>query len=88
MTSNVAPALCARVQADWQAGRVADAIAVQDKLLPLHDAMFCESNPAPVKYAASLLGLAGETCRLPLAPLTDASRHMVKAALVDAGLLN
>ncbi|WP_215761583.1 4-hydroxy-tetrahydrodipicolinate synthase [Acetobacter sp. P1H12_c] len=88
VTSNIAPALCARVQADWQTGRVADAIAVQDKLLPLHDALFCESNPAPVKYAASLLGLAGETCRLPLAPLTESSRQLVKAALVDAGLLN
>ncbi|MBS1000019.1 4-hydroxy-tetrahydrodipicolinate synthase [Acetobacter persici] len=88
VTSNIAPALCARVQTDWQAGRVTDAIAVQDKLLPLHDALFCESNPAPVKYAASLLGLAGETCRLPLAPLTESSRQIVKAALVDAGLLN
>lgn len=88
VTSNVAPALCARVQADWQAGRVADAISTQDKLLPLHDALFCESNPAPVKYAASLLGLAGETCRLPLAPLTEPSRRLVKAALVDVGLLN
>ncbi|KFL88691.1 Dihydrodipicolinate synthase [Acetobacter malorum] len=88
VTSNVAPALCARVQADWQADRVADAISTQDKLLPLHDALFCESNPAPVKYAASLLGLAGETCRLPLAPLTEPSRRLVKAALVDVGLLN
>ncbi|KXV77588.1 4-hydroxy-tetrahydrodipicolinate synthase [Acetobacter cerevisiae] len=88
VTSNVAPALCAKVQTDWQAGRVADAIATQDKLLPLHDALFCESNPAPVKYAASLLGLAGETCRLPLAPLTEPSRRLVKAALIDVGLLN
>ncbi|MCP1269192.1 MULTISPECIES: 4-hydroxy-tetrahydrodipicolinate synthase [Acetobacter] len=88
VTSNVAPALCAKVQADWQAGGVADAIATQDKLLPLHDALFCESNPAPVKYAASLLGLAGETCRLPLAPLTEPSRRLVKAALIDVGLLN
>ncbi len=78
VTSNIAPALCARVQADWQAGRVADAIAVQDKLLPLHDALFCESNPAPVKYAASLLGLAGETCRLPLAPLTDLHASLLR----------
>lgn len=88
VTSNVAPALCARVQADWKAGRVAEAIATQDKLLPLHDALFCESNPAPAKYAASLLGLAGETCRLPLAPLTEPSRQLVKAALIDVGLLN
>ncbi len=88
VTSNVAPALCANVQSAWKEGRVQDAIAIQDRLLPLHDAMFCESNPAPVKYAASLLGLAGETCRLPLAPLTEPSREKVRAALVATCLLD
>ncbi|ARW46414.1 4-hydroxy-tetrahydrodipicolinate synthase [Acetobacter pasteurianus] len=88
VTANVAPALCANVQKAWQKGRTQDAIAIQDKLLPLHDTLFCESNPAPAKYAASLLGLAGETCRLPLAPLTEPSREKVRAALVDVGLLN
>ncbi len=88
VTANVAPALCANVQKAWQQGRTQDAIAIQDKLLPLHDTLFCESNPAPAKYAASLLGLAGETCRLPLAPLTEPSREKVRAALVDVGLLN
>ncbi len=88
VTSNVAPALCANVQSAWKEDRVQDAMAIQDRLLPLHDAMFCESNPAPVKYAASLLGLAGETCRLPLAPLTEPSREKVRAALVATGLLD
>lgn len=88
VTSNIAPSLCASIQKAWQEGRTGDAIAAQDKLLPLHDALFCESNPGPVKYAASLLGLAGETTRLPLAPLSEASRLMVRAALVDVGLLN
>lgn len=88
VTSNVAPSLCASIQKAWQEGRAGDAIAAQDKLLPLHDALFCESNPGPVKYAASLLGLAGETTRLPLAPLSESSRQMVRAALVDVGLLN
>ncbi|OUI86303.1 4-hydroxy-tetrahydrodipicolinate synthase [Acetobacter tropicalis] len=88
VTSNIAPSLCASIQKAWQEGRAGDAIAAQDKLLPLHDALFCESNPGPVKYAASLLGLAGETTRLPLAPLSEASRQMVRAALVDVGLLN
>ncbi|NHO31194.1 4-hydroxy-tetrahydrodipicolinate synthase [Acetobacter fallax] len=86
VTSNIAPSLCAQTQAAWQAGRTAEAIALQDRLLPLHDALFCESNPAPAKFAASLLGLAGETCRLPLAPLTTASRETVKAALAEVGL--
>lgn len=87
VTSNIAPALCVQVQTAWQQGRTNEAIALQDRLTPLHDAMFCESNPAPVKYAASLLGLAGETCRLPLAPLTPAARETVRSALVEVGLL-
>ncbi|MBB2204463.1 4-hydroxy-tetrahydrodipicolinate synthase [Gluconacetobacter takamatsuzukensis] len=88
VTSNVAPRLCAELHRAWQDGRVADAMALQDRLSPLHDALFCESNPGPVKYAASLLGLAGETCRLPLAPLTDESRTKVREALAAVGLLN
>ena len=88
VTSNIAPALCAAVQKAWQHNKTDEAITLQDKLLPLHDALFCESNPAPVKYAASLLGLAGETTRLPLAPLTETSRQKVKQALMDTGLLS
>ncbi|GBQ88137.1 dihydrodipicolinate synthase [Acetobacter nitrogenifigens DSM 23921 = NBRC 105050] len=88
VTSNIAPALCARVQKAWRDGRASEAQELQDRLLPLHDALFCESNPAPAKYAASLLGLAGETCRLPLAPLSEAARATVKAALVEVGLLD
>jgi 4-hydroxy-tetrahydrodipicolinate synthase len=61
---------------------------IQDRLLPLHDAMFCETSPGPVKYAASLLGHGTERCRLPLAPLAEASRTQVRAAMSEAGLLN
>jgi 4-hydroxy-tetrahydrodipicolinate synthase len=88
VTSNIAPRLCADLHRAWQDGRVADAMALQDRLSPLHDALFCESNPGPVKYAASLLGLTGETCRLPLAPLAEDSRTRVREALIAAGLLN
>jgi 4-hydroxy-tetrahydrodipicolinate synthase len=56
--------------------------------VPLHDAMFCESNPGPVKYAASLLGFGSAFCRLPLAPLGEASAARVRAAMVEVGLLN
>ena len=87
VTANVAPALCAQMQAAWHGGEVGQAMALQDRLLPLHDALFVESSPAPVKYAASLLGHCGETCRLPLAPLRDASRSAVKAAMREVGLL-
>ena len=87
VTSNIAPRLCADFQNACLAGEWKKALALQDKLMPLHDSMFCETNPAPVKYAASLLGLCAADCRLPLAPLTDASRKLVDGALAAAGLI-
>jgi len=81
VTANVAPRLSAEMHAAWRAGEFRRAMAIQDRLLPLHTALFVESNPTPVKYAASLLGLCGDTCRLPLAPLAGSSRTVVRAAL-------
>lgn len=88
VTGNVAPALCAQMQRAWRDGEVATAMALQDRLMPLHSALFCESNPAPVKYAASLLGKCAPDTRLPLAPLTEASRDIVRRGMQSAGLLN
>ena len=88
VTANVAPRLTAGLQSAWQAGMVDEAIAIQDRLLPLHEALFCETNPAPVKYALSLLGLAGPTSRLPIAPLTPAGRDAVRRAMVELGLID
>ena len=87
VTSNIAPRLCAEFQNACLAGDFAKALKLQDRLMPLHDSMFCETNPAPVKYAAARLGLCAEECRLPLAPLTDASRKLVDAALAGIGLV-
>jgi 4-hydroxy-tetrahydrodipicolinate synthase len=56
--------------------------------MPLHDALFCETSPAPVKYGASLLGLCSEAVRLPLAEASEAARAQVKAALQRAGIKN
>jgi 4-hydroxy-tetrahydrodipicolinate synthase len=88
VTGNVAPRLCAQMHAAWAAGDLAGAMRIQERLLPLHDAMFVESNPGPVKYAASLLGYGTATCRLPLAPLSDASAQKVREAMVEVGLIN
>jgi 4-hydroxy-tetrahydrodipicolinate synthase len=88
VTANVAPRLCSQMQAAWAEGRLADAMAIQDRLVPLHDAMFTETSPGPVKYAASLLGKTSERCRLPLAPLMEPTRGRVKAAMTEVGLLN
>ena len=88
VTGNVAPRLCSEMQSAWQQGRVAEAMGLQDRLLPLHDALFAETSPGPVKYAASLLGRSSEFCRLPLAPLAEATRTKVRAAMSEVGLLN
>jgi 4-hydroxy-tetrahydrodipicolinate synthase len=88
VTANVAPRLCSTMQAAWADGRVADAMALQNRLVPLHDALFAETSPGPVKYAASLLGKTSERCRLPLAPLMGPTRERVKAAMTEVGLLN
>ena len=88
VTGNVAPRLVRRMHDLWRDGDTAGAIAVQDRLVPLHDAMFAESNPGPVKYGASLMGHGSGHCRLPLAPVSDATRAQVRTAMLEAGLLN
>ena len=88
VTANVAPRLCAEMQGAWRAGRLSEAMAIQDRLLALHDALFSETSPGPVKYAASLLGKTANKCRLPLAPPAEATRARVRAAMTEAGLLN
>ncbi len=88
VTANVAPRLCAEMHSAWQEGRVNEAIDMQDRLVPLHDALFAETSPAPVKFAASLLGKTSERCRLPLAPVSEQTRQKVRAAMTEVGLLN
>lgn len=87
VTSNIAPRLCAEFQNACLAGDYKTALALQDRLMPLHDALFCEANPGPAKYAAAQLGLCGTETRLPLAPIADASRKIVDAALARVGLV-
>ncbi len=88
VTSNVAPRLCAEMHRAWREGRLADAMAIQDRLVPVHDALFSETSPGPVKHAASLLGHGTAHCRLPLAPIAPATAARVESALRGAGLLN
>jgi 4-hydroxy-tetrahydrodipicolinate synthase len=86
VTANVAPRLCAEFQAASLAGDFAKAREYQDRLMPLHDAMFCEPSPAPAKFGVSLLGRCLPDVRLPLVEATDAARAQVKAAMQGAGL--
>jgi 4-hydroxy-tetrahydrodipicolinate synthase len=87
VTANIAPRLCAELHKAW-AKRDLDTVAkINEILMPVHDAMFVETNPAPVKYAASLLGLCGAELRLPMCEISDASKERVRSALTGAGLL-
>lgn len=87
VTANVAPKLCAQFQEACMQSAFDSALQIQDRLMPLHDAMFCEPSPAPVKYGASLLGMSSDDVRLPMMAATDAARAKVKAAMQSAGLL-
>ncbi len=88
VTGNIAPRLLSTMHKLWQDGKIAEAMAIQERLTPLHDALFSETSPGPVKYAASLLGFSDEKVRLPLAPPADATRARVRDAMAHAGLLN
>jgi 4-hydroxy-tetrahydrodipicolinate synthase len=87
VTANVAPALCSEFQLACLGGNFKRALEIQDRLMPLHDALFVESNPGPVKYAASKLGLCSSETRLPLAPLASASQKKVDEAIAAVGLV-
>ena len=87
VTANVAPRLCAEFQAATLAGDYAKALTYQDKLMPLHEAIFIEPGLVGAKYGLSLLGLCGVDVRLPLVGLTDGTKSRIKAAMQHAGLL-
>ena len=81
VTANVAPKLVAEVQNLTLAGQWQAARELQDKLIPLHQAMFAEPSPAGAKYAVSLLGFCSEECRLPVMPLSEATRTRIRDAM-------
>jgi len=87
VTSNIAPRLCAQMQDASLAGDFSAARLIQDRLVYLHKNMFVEPSPAPVKYAASLLGLCANEMRLPVVPVTKAGEEAVQFAMRHAGLI-
>ncbi|MEP3475365.1 MAG: 4-hydroxy-tetrahydrodipicolinate synthase [Hyphomicrobiales bacterium] len=87
VTSNVAPQLCSDFQEATLAGDYTKALALQDRLMPLHQALFVESNPVPTKYALSKLGVAGVDVRMPLVPMSEAACKVVDSALAKSGLV-
>ncbi len=87
VTANVAPRLCAELQEATLRGDYQAALAIQDRLMPLHRALFLESSPAPTKYALSLAGRCRNILRAPLIPATPGCAEAVRAALAHAGIL-
>ncbi len=88
VTGNIAPRLLAEMHAAWADGNITRGMEINTLLEPLHDAMFCEASPGPVKYAAKLLGLCGDELRAPLGGITDAAKKKVEAGLRHAKLLS
>ncbi len=87
VTSNVAPKLCAEVQNKTLAGDYIEALALHDKLVPLHQAMFLETSPGPVKYAISLMNKCTGNLRLPLVEPSDTCKTRIREAVQKAGLI-
>ena len=88
VVANVAPALCSDLQAKSAAGDYAAALTVQDRLVPLHDAIFMEPGLAGAKCGLSILNRGNEEIRLPMLPVTAPTRAAIHAAMVHAGLIN
>jgi 4-hydroxy-tetrahydrodipicolinate synthase len=88
VTANVAPRACAKMHEAWQKGDVRAAMQINERLGPLHDALFVETSPAPVKYAASLLEKSTPDVRLPLVPASPEAQEKVRSAMRAAGVLN
>ncbi len=86
VTSNVAPRLCADFQRACLAGDYSSALALQDRLMPLHTAIFLETNPSPIKYALSVLGRMSDEVRLPMLTVGEATKQAVRSAMAHAGL--
>ncbi|MGB6491357.1 MAG: 4-hydroxy-tetrahydrodipicolinate synthase [Methylovirgula sp.] len=87
VTANVAPRICADMQEACMKGDFAAALQIQDRLTPLHAALFADPNPAGAKYALSVLGKIADELRLPMLPASSAAQAAIKAAMLHAGLL-
>lgn len=87
VTGNILPRQCSEMQKAWAEGNIKKSMELQELLMPVHAAMFCETSPGPVKYAAELLGLFSSGARLPITEIADDSKVTVKEALKHVGVI-
>ena len=87
VTANIAPKLCAKLHNNWREKKFEEAFTINLKLAKIHHVLFIESSPGPVKYAAQLLNLCSAETRLPLSPIKDQTKNLVKNTMLEAKLL-
>ena len=87
VTANIAPKLCSELQNHWRNKKIDKAIEINLQLAKIHHSMFIESSPGPVKYAAELLGLCNADTRLPLSPIKDSTKLLIKKCISEANLI-
>ena len=87
VTANIAPKLCSELHNHWKNKEIDKALQINLKLAKIHHALFIESSPGPVKYAAELLNLCSAETRLPLAPIKDSTKLIIKKCMSEANLI-
>ena len=87
VTANIAPKLCSELHNHWKNKEIDEALQINLKLAKIHQALFIESSPGPVKYAAELLNLCKAETRLPLAPIKDSTKMIIKKCMSEANLI-
>jgi 4-hydroxy-tetrahydrodipicolinate synthase len=87
VTANIAPNLLSQMHNAWNKGDIKTAQGINKKLMPIHDALFCETSPGPLKYAASLLGICSSDARLPIVEIEEKSKKNIKNTLTKTGLI-
>ena len=87
VTANIAPKLCSELHNHWKNKEIDKALQINLKLAKIHHALFIESSPGPVKYAAELLNLCSSKTRLPLAPIKESTKLTIKKCLIEANLI-
>ena len=87
VTANIAPKLCSELHNHWKNKEIDKALQINLKLAKIHHALFIESSPGPVKYAAELLNLCSAETRLPIAPIQDSTKLIIKQCMTEANLI-
>ena len=87
VSANIAPNLLSRMHNAWKQGDISTAQDINKKLMPLHDALFCETSPGPLKYAASLLGICSAEARLPIVEIEETSKKNIQDEIKKTGLI-